>query len=99
MADQTRKPKPKKDEEEAQAKAEESTEASTADVDELLDEIDEVLETNAEEFVRSFVQKGGQVLVPMSLFAGPDGVEPWLVVGLMLAAYTIHRLRNRSVGR
>ena len=60
MADQTRKPKPKKDEEEAQAKAEETTEASTADVDELLDEIDEVLETNAEEFVRSFIQKGGQ---------------------------------------
>lgn len=28
--------------------------------DSLLDEIDDVLETNAEEFVRSFVQKGGQ---------------------------------------
>ncbi len=28
--------------------------------DALLDEIDEVLETNAEEFVRSYVQKGGQ---------------------------------------
>ena len=27
---------------------------------ELLDEIDEVLETNAEEFVKSYVQKGGQ---------------------------------------
>ena len=31
-----------------------------ADVDALLDEIDDVLEVNAEEFVRSFVQKGGQ---------------------------------------
>ena len=31
-----------------------------ADVDSLLDEIDQVLESNAEEFVRSFVQKGGQ---------------------------------------
>ncbi len=31
-----------------------------ADVDSLLEEIDDVLETNAEEFVRSFVQKGGQ---------------------------------------
>ncbi|MBA8795059.1 ubiquitin-like protein Pup [Friedmanniella endophytica] len=31
-----------------------------ADVDSLLDEIDDVLEVNAEEFVRSFVQKGGQ---------------------------------------
>jgi ubiquitin-like protein Pup len=30
------------------------------DVDDILDEIDEVLETNAEEFVRSFIQKGGQ---------------------------------------
>jgi len=30
------------------------------DVDAMLDEIDEVLETNAEEFVRGFVQKGGQ---------------------------------------
>ena len=30
------------------------------DVDSILDEIDEVLEVNAEEFVRGFVQKGGQ---------------------------------------
>lgn len=30
------------------------------DVDALLDEIDDVLETNAEDFVKSFVQKGGQ---------------------------------------
>ena len=29
-------------------------------VDALLDEIDDVLETNAEGFVRGFVQKGGQ---------------------------------------
>ena len=28
--------------------------------DDLLDEIDALLDTNAEEFVRSFVQKGGQ---------------------------------------
>jgi ubiquitin-like protein Pup len=32
----------------------------TSDVDDLLDEIDDVLESNAEEFVRSYVQKGGQ---------------------------------------
>jgi ubiquitin-like protein Pup len=31
-----------------------------SDVDAILDEIDEVLEENAEEFVRSYVQKGGQ---------------------------------------
>jgi prokaryotic ubiquitin-like protein Pup len=38
----------------------ERAQTSTDDFDELLDEIDSVLETNAEEFVRSFVQKGGQ---------------------------------------
>jgi ubiquitin-like protein Pup len=36
------------------------TRAVEADVDAVLDEIDEVLESNAEEFVRSFVQKGGE---------------------------------------
>lgn len=30
------------------------------DADGLLDEIDAVLETNAEEFIRGYVQKGGQ---------------------------------------
>ena len=30
------------------------------DVDKLLDEIDEVLEENAEEFVKNYVQKGGE---------------------------------------
>ena len=30
------------------------------DVDAILDEIDEVLESNAEDFVKSFIQKGGQ---------------------------------------
>ncbi|MGZ4109392.1 MAG: ubiquitin-like protein Pup [Actinomycetota bacterium] len=30
------------------------------DLDDLLDETDEVLEENAEEFVASYVQKGGQ---------------------------------------
>ena len=30
------------------------------DVDSILDEIDDVLEENAEEFVRAYVQKGGQ---------------------------------------
>ena len=29
-------------------------------LDDLLDEIDEVLETNAEEFVKSYIQKGGE---------------------------------------
>jgi ubiquitin-like protein Pup len=34
--------------------------ALTSDVDDLLDEIDDVLESNAEEFVKSYVQKGGE---------------------------------------
>jgi prokaryotic ubiquitin-like protein Pup len=57
--EQTRKGKPRR-EEEAAPEEQKSTEASGEDVDELLDEIDEVLESNAEEFVRSFIQKGGQ---------------------------------------
>ena len=31
-----------------------------AELDDLLEEIDEVLESNAEDFVKSYVQKGGQ---------------------------------------
>lgn len=33
---------------------------NTTGTDDLLDEIDALLDTNAEEFVRSYVQKGGQ---------------------------------------
>ena len=38
----------------------ERKEALDDDVDAILDEIDEVLESNAEEFVKGFVQKGGE---------------------------------------
>jgi ubiquitin-like protein Pup len=38
----------------------ESGEKLKAELDELLDEIDDVLETNAEDFVKSYIQKGGQ---------------------------------------
>jgi ubiquitin-like protein Pup len=31
-----------------------------SELDDLLDEIDEVLESNADEFVKNYVQKGGQ---------------------------------------
>ncbi len=31
-----------------------------AEMDDLLDEIDEVLETNSEDFVRGYIQKGGE---------------------------------------
>ena len=42
------------------ATANKDTKNLTAELDSLLDEIDEVLESNAEEFVKSYVQKGGQ---------------------------------------
>lgn len=51
--------------ERAQQRAEEvveetATTARAVDYDAILDEIDSVLESDAEEYVRSFVQKGGQ---------------------------------------
>ena len=42
------------------APARPAAQARDAEVDALLDEIDDVLESNAEQFVRGFVQKGGQ---------------------------------------
>jgi ubiquitin-like protein Pup len=38
----------------------ESGEKLIAELDDILDQIDEVLEENAEEFVRNYVQKGGE---------------------------------------
>jgi ubiquitin-like protein Pup len=46
--------------EDAPVPAAPQTQAKDEEVDALLDEIDDVLETNAEEFVKGFVQKGGQ---------------------------------------
>ena len=60
--EQKRKPAPAKADEvveEAPAKSE-SGEKIKAELDDLLDEIDDVLEVNAEEFVKSYVQKSGQ---------------------------------------
>jgi ubiquitin-like protein Pup len=34
--------------------------ALKAEMDELLEEIDDVLETNAEDFVKQYIQKGGE---------------------------------------
>ena len=44
----------------AESDVAERKEALDDDVDAILDEIDEVLETNAEDFVKSFIQKGGE---------------------------------------
>ncbi len=60
--EQVRRSAPTRESEEV-ADAPVATEAGQklkADIDDLLDEIDDVLETNAEDFVRSYVQKGGQ---------------------------------------
>ena len=45
---------------EADGAGQERREKLTEDVDAILDEIDDVLEENAEEFVRAYVQKGGE---------------------------------------
>lgn len=37
-----------------------SGEKIKAELDDLLDEIDDVLEQNAEDFVKSYIQKGGE---------------------------------------
>lgn len=58
--DQKRKPKPEKVEEATQAETTKAESDVAQETDELLDEIDEVLETNAEDFVKAFVQKGGE---------------------------------------
>lgn len=44
----------------AEAAGQERREKLGEDVDTILDEIDDVLEENAEDFVRAYVQKGGQ---------------------------------------
>lgn len=64
MAERTQKAKPapqRSDEavEDAPA-ATKQGEKIKAELDDLLDEIDGVLEENAEEFVKSYVQKGGE---------------------------------------
>lgn len=37
-----------------------TSERLRSDLDDILDQIDDVLEENAEEFVRNYVQKGGE---------------------------------------
>lgn len=60
--EQKRKSAPRQESEEVAdaPQRSESGEKLKAELDDLLDEIDDVLEQNAEEFVKSYVQKGGQ---------------------------------------
>ena len=64
MAERTRMQKTSTDRssstDSVEAKVSSKGEKLKSDLDDLLDEIDEVLETNAEDFVKSYVQKGGQ---------------------------------------
>jgi prokaryotic ubiquitin-like protein Pup len=59
-AEHRRVDRPEHLEEEAPRATETAPSELDADVDAILDEIDSVLEENAEDFVKSFVQKGGQ---------------------------------------
>lgn len=64
MAAQQHKQGKKQDEAQAvneeQPQGAEKSEGIDEDVDAILADIDEVLESNAEEFVKSYIQKGGQ---------------------------------------
>ncbi len=65
MAQEQKQPRKSSETEEATEVAPETDvaerkDALDDDVDAILDEIDDVLETNAEDFVKSFIQKGGQ---------------------------------------
>lgn len=58
--EQQRVSKSKEDADEIVETTAQKNEALDESVDSILDEIDNVLEQNAEDFVKSFVQKGGQ---------------------------------------
>ena len=64
MPERERKQKPAPKEREADVEEDSAPakqgEKIKEELDDLLDEIDSVLESNAEDFVRSYVQKGGE---------------------------------------
>ena len=60
MAERVRRERPSPREETSGVDLSTSSTVRPADYDAILDEIDEVLETDAQEYVRAFVQKGGQ---------------------------------------
>lgn len=66
MAEREQIKKPAREREDVDVEVEEAPATSErgeklkAELDDLLDEIDDVLETNAEDFVKSYVQKGGE---------------------------------------
>lgn len=68
MADRVQKPRPATEQSVPEADAvdvatsdsSKQSEKLKAELDDLLDEIDDVLESNAEDFVKSYIQKGGE---------------------------------------
>lgn len=68
MAEQQKKDKPKEEKRDSAGQEEVVASPEVAkkgkklkeDIDKLIDEIDDILEENAEEFVKSYVQRGGQ---------------------------------------
>ena len=60
MSQQDRSRPKRAGDESAEEEGEVASIADAEDIDELLDEIDSVLEENAEDFVKNYVQKGGQ---------------------------------------
>ncbi len=60
--EQVKKDKPAEKEEAAKPKKidDAKTKKLKEDVDNLMDEIDDILETEAEEFVKNYVQRGGE---------------------------------------
>lgn len=57
---ETRKAPQPRDEAKPNPKIVETGKKLKEDIDKLVDEIDDVLEENAEEFVKNYVQKGGE---------------------------------------
>jgi ubiquitin-like protein Pup len=65
MAQEQKQPKKSSENQEqtegaSQSDVSERKEQLDEDIDAILGEIDDVLETNAEDFVKSFIQKGGE---------------------------------------
>ena len=67
MAQEHKQPRKSGETEEVEQPPESTSESASdrkeqldEDIDAILGEIDDVLETNAEDFVKSFIQKGGQ---------------------------------------
>ena len=67
MAQEQKQPRRSHEDEEPDSGAPAPADAATErkeqldeDIDAILEDIDDVLETNAEDFVKSFIQKGGE---------------------------------------